>query len=48
MPDLPQKKVGIVACSGEELAEGTVTRLAALKVLEGLRRLCALLPDDCH
>jgi uncharacterized metal-binding protein len=35
--DLPQKKVGIVACSGEELAEGTVTRLAALKVLEQLR-----------
>jgi hypothetical protein len=26
-----------VACSGEELAEGTVTRLAALKVLEQLR-----------
>lgn len=40
MPKLPQKKVGIVACSGEELAEGTVTRLAALKVLEELR------PDD--
>jgi uncharacterized metal-binding protein len=37
MVDLPQKKVGIVACSGEELAEGTVTRLAALKVLEQLR-----------
>lgn len=37
MPDLPQKKVGIVACSGEELAAGTVTRLAALKVLEQLR-----------
>ena len=37
MPDLPQKKVGLVACSGEELAEGTVTRLAALKVLEQLR-----------
>jgi uncharacterized metal-binding protein len=37
MPDLPQNKVGIVACSGEELAEGTVTRLAALKVLEQLR-----------
>lgn len=37
MPDLPQKKVGIVACSGEEMAEGTVTRLAALKVLEELR-----------
>lgn len=37
MVDLPQKKVGIVACSGEELPEGTVTRLAALKVLEQLR-----------
>lgn len=37
MPDLPQRKVGIVACSGEELAEGAVTRLASLKVLEELR-----------
>jgi uncharacterized metal-binding protein len=37
MPDLPKKKVGIVACSGEELPEGTVTRLAALQVLEQLR-----------
>ncbi|MCC7209341.1 MAG: putative zinc-binding protein [Anaerolineae bacterium] len=37
MPELPKKKVGIVACSGEELPEGTVTRLAALKVLEQLR-----------
>jgi uncharacterized metal-binding protein len=37
MVDLPKKKVGIVACSGEELAEGTVSRLAALKVLEVLR-----------
>ncbi|MCB0250008.1 MAG: putative zinc-binding protein [Anaerolineae bacterium] len=37
MPSLPQRKVGIVACSGEEMAEGTVTRLAALKVLEDLR-----------
>jgi uncharacterized metal-binding protein len=37
MVDLPKLKVGIVACSGEELAEGTVTRLAALKVLEHLR-----------
>jgi hypothetical protein len=37
MPDLPQRKVGIVACSGEELPEGTVTRLAALRVLEELR-----------
>ena len=40
MPELPQKKVGIIACSGEEMAEGTVTRLAALRVLEQLR------PDD--
>jgi uncharacterized metal-binding protein len=37
MPKLPKKKVGIVSCSGEELAVGTVTRLAALKVLEELR-----------
>ena len=37
MPELPERKVGIVACSGEELAEGTVTRLAALKVLNQLR-----------
>ena len=40
MPELPQKKVGIIACSGEEIAEGTVTRLAALRVLHELR------PDD--
>jgi uncharacterized metal-binding protein len=37
MPELPQKKVGIISCSGEELSEGTVSRLAALKVLEKLR-----------
>ena len=37
MVDLPKKKVGIVACSGEELPEGTVTRLAALRLLEQLR-----------
>lgn len=37
MPNLPKRKVGIVACSGEELPAGTVTRLAALKVLEDLR-----------
>lgn len=37
MPELPQRKVGIIACSGEELPEGTVTRLAALQVLEKLR-----------
>jgi uncharacterized metal-binding protein len=40
MVDLPKRKVGIVSCSGEELPEGTVTRLAALRVLEHLR------PDD--
>jgi hypothetical protein len=38
MVDLPKKKVGIVACSGEELPEGTITRLAALKVLEQCAR----------
>ena len=37
MVDLPKKKVGIIACSGEELPEGTVSRLAALRVLEQLR-----------
>jgi len=37
MPNPVQRKAGIVACSGEELAEGTVTRLAALKVLHELR-----------
>jgi hypothetical protein len=37
MPELPKKKVGIVSCSGEEIPEGTVTRLAALRVLEQLR-----------
>ena len=37
MAELLERKVGIVACSGEELAEGTVARLAALKVLNELR-----------
>jgi hypothetical protein len=37
MPDLPKKKVGLIACSGEELPEGTVTRRAVRKVLETLR-----------
>jgi hypothetical protein len=37
MSELPKRKVGIIACSGEEIPEGTVTRLAALKVLESLR-----------
>src|SRR5512140_2355269 len=37
MSEVLQRKVGIVSCSGEELAEGTVARLAALKVLNKLR-----------
>jgi len=37
MPRLPQRKVGIISCSGEEIAEGTVSRLAALKVLHETR-----------
>ena len=37
MPSLPRPKAGIVACSGEEVPEGTVTRLAALEVLQKLR-----------
>lgn len=37
MPDLPEMKVGIISCSGEEITEGTISRLAALRVLEHLR-----------
>lgn len=37
MPRVLQSKVGVVSCSGEELAEGTVSRLATLKVLHELR-----------
>lgn len=37
MPELPKRKVGLVSCSGEEMPEGTITRLATLKVLESLR-----------
>lgn len=40
MPNLPRKKIGLIACSGEEMPEGTVTRRAVRKVLESLR------PDD--
>ncbi len=40
MPNLPGKKIGLIACSGEEMAEGTVTRRAVRRVLESLR------PDD--
>jgi uncharacterized metal-binding protein len=37
MPVLPKKKVGLISCSGEELPEGTLSRVAALYVLERLR-----------
>ncbi|HUS70705.1 MAG TPA: putative zinc-binding protein [Anaerolineae bacterium] len=36
MVDLPKKKVGIIACSGEEIPEGTISRVAARMVLEEL------------
>lgn len=37
MPVLKTKKVGIIACSGEELPEGLVSRQAALRVLQELQ-----------
>jgi hypothetical protein len=37
MPTLPKKKVGLISCSGEELPEGTLSRVATLQVLERLR-----------
>jgi hypothetical protein len=37
LPELPKKKVGLVSCSGEELPEGTISRLATWRVLETLR-----------
>jgi uncharacterized metal-binding protein len=37
MPSLPKKKVGLIACSGEDLPVGTVSRVATLQVLEKLR-----------
>lgn len=37
MVNLPARKVGIISCSGEELAEGTVSRVATRLVLEKLR-----------
>ena len=37
MVDLPKKKVGIIACGGEEIPEGTISRVAARMVLEELR-----------
>lgn len=37
MPDLPTKKVGLISCSGEEMPEGTISRLATRRVLETLQ-----------
>jgi len=37
MPEIPKHKVGLVSCSGEEMTEGTITRLATLRVLEAVR-----------
>ncbi|MFX0113152.1 MAG: putative zinc-binding protein [Candidatus Hodarchaeota archaeon] len=37
MPTLPEKKIGIISCSGEALAEGTISRMATLRVLNQLR-----------
>src|ERR1017187_5226293 len=37
MSDLVERKVGIVSCCGEELAEGRVARLGALKGVNELR-----------
>ncbi len=37
MPDLPRKKVGLIACSGEDHPLGTLGRVAARLVLEKLR-----------
>ena len=37
MPELPVRKVGLVSCSGEEMPEGTISRLATRRVLESMR-----------
>src|SRR5512141_474017 len=37
MVELRKKKVGIVSCSGEELPEGTISRLATLTAMNELR-----------
>jgi len=37
MVDLPEKKVGIISCSGEACVEGTISRVATRLVLEKLR-----------
>lgn len=37
MVDLPRRRVGVIACSGEDLPEGTISRVAARMVLDDLR-----------
>jgi len=37
MVDIPDVKIGIISCSGEEMAEGTISRIATRKVLDELR-----------
>ena len=37
MVTLPKKKIGLISCSGEDFAEGLMSRQATLKVLEELR-----------
>ncbi|MCJ7456768.1 putative zinc-binding protein [Candidatus Bathyarchaeota archaeon] len=37
MVDLPEKKVGIISCSGEGCVEGTISRVATRLVLERLK-----------
>lgn len=37
MADLPEKKIGIISCSGERCVEGTISRIATRLVLEKLR-----------
>ncbi len=37
MVNLPQRKVGVVSCSGEGCVEGTMSRIATRMILESLR-----------
>ncbi len=37
MVDLPEKKVGIISCSGDACVEGTISRVATRLVLEKFR-----------
>lgn len=37
MVNLPEKKVGVISCSGEGCVEGTISRVATRLVLEKLR-----------